>query len=174
MQLDEKRLRLFIDKLTIAEGNECWTWAAYRNPRGYGTFCIGHGKQRLAHRVAHEQWGGNIKKGHTVHHTCHTRSCVNPDHLLALSHTDHMALHRAERLLTETNCKQCGAERSEENTYTTRAGYRNCRPCKTAKSRAGNAAYYKANKAQLAEKQRSRRKARLQQSKNIPESDQLI
>lgn len=32
-----------------------------------------------------------------VHHKCHTKGCINPAHLEALTPSEHMSLHQAER-----------------------------------------------------------------------------
>lgn len=63
----------------------CWLWTAYKNPKGYGLISV---NDRLwqAHRVAHELFKGAIPAGFDVHHRCYQRSCVNPDHLEAISH----------------------------------------------------------------------------------------
>ena len=41
----------------------------------------------MAHRYSAKLAGLNIA-GNVVRHTCHNRSCVNPDHLLTGSHAD--------------------------------------------------------------------------------------
>ena len=59
---------------------ECWLWTGSKNGSGYGYVCV-DGKTKKAHRVAYELAFGPIPVGAQIDHTCHTRSCVNPDHL---------------------------------------------------------------------------------------------
>jgi DNA-binding NtrC family response regulator len=48
----------------------------------------------LAHRRAWERWNKQkVPVGMLVHHTCETTLCVNPEHLVAMSHSEHKRLH---------------------------------------------------------------------------------
>ena len=49
-------------------------------PMQYGVLTFRNGR-RGAHRVAYELKHGTIPRGMDVDHLCHTRLCVNPDHL---------------------------------------------------------------------------------------------
>ncbi|WP_366125371.1 HNH endonuclease signature motif containing protein [uncultured Microbacterium sp.] len=42
----------------------------------------------LAHRAAYIFEHGGIHAGDEIDHACHTRSCVNPSHLRAVSHRE--------------------------------------------------------------------------------------
>ena len=59
-----------------------------------------NGKQVLAHRAVYQVFnpGQSIRSMH-VHHRCQQPGCINPEHLEALSPTDHAELHWAERRL---------------------------------------------------------------------------
>jgi len=59
---------------------DCWLWTGSKSSAGYGYINVG-GKTLKAHRVAYELAFGTIPSGLHVDHTCHTRSCVNPEHL---------------------------------------------------------------------------------------------
>jgi hypothetical protein len=48
----------------------------------------------LAHRLALELSGYPLLAEQEVHHTCHVPDCINPDHLVALSHEEHGLAHR--------------------------------------------------------------------------------
>lgn len=71
----------------IEKTNHCWFWRAGRDKQGYGVFWDGE-KNVRAHRFAYELWVGLIPEGQIVRHTCHTPSCVNPDHLTTGTHQD--------------------------------------------------------------------------------------
>ena len=70
----------------------CWTWTA-STKNGYG--CIssgGKGSPTLyAHRMAYEQWIGDIPPGKLVRHRCDNPLCINPDHLELGSNADNNA-----------------------------------------------------------------------------------
>lgn len=63
----------------------CLIWmGATRHRTGYG---IIHrdGREYQAHRVAYELAKGPIPKGLVIDHKCRVRSCINPDHLRAVT-----------------------------------------------------------------------------------------
>lgn len=62
----------------------CWLWTAGRNGAGYGSIRI-QDRQRLAHRVSYEWEHGALADDVQVDHMCHNTSCVNPDHLRAVT-----------------------------------------------------------------------------------------
>ena len=68
----------------VDTSGSCWLWRAQRNPKGYGRFDIG-GTPAYAHRVAYELINGPIPDGLEVDHLCWNPSCVNPEHLRAVS-----------------------------------------------------------------------------------------
>jgi hypothetical protein len=72
----------------------CWIWADSITTQGYGVIYVDRGALR-AHRVAYEEFVGPIPRGFSVHHLCETRSCVNPEHLRAVSAGLHRKLHTA-------------------------------------------------------------------------------
>lgn len=95
----------FQQKVFVCPISGCWVWEGTYHHR-YPFF---HHKkslipylgkvERLAHRFACAYTNGPIPFEHDVHHVClHTR-CVNPQHAVALSHVDHIILHRWLRLL---------------------------------------------------------------------------
>lgn len=58
----------------------CWLWMGTLNKAGYGKIGIGD-VLMLAHRASFIAFNGPIPAGLGVCHTCHTPSCVRPDHL---------------------------------------------------------------------------------------------
>lgn len=76
----------------------CWLWAAVINrSTGYGSFYPKHGETVGAHRYAYELANGSIPDGYQVHHRCHTRACVRPDHLIATTRAANMAQRKNRR-----------------------------------------------------------------------------
>lgn len=89
----------FFRKVEITPGG-CWLWTGSKNPRGYGAFCLqakpgmGENVSRVcAHRWVFQWWFGNVETGIDVHHTCENPSCVNPLHLKAVPHKQHIQNH---------------------------------------------------------------------------------
>lgn len=80
--IDETLIQRFKNK--IKKENGCWLWTSTLNWKGYGRFMIcqnGLTYQPHAHRVSYLIHYGNIPKVMTVHHKCHNKKCVNPEHL---------------------------------------------------------------------------------------------
>lgn len=112
-------------KVQKAGPDECWLWKAGRVRDGYGVIKNKHGGVAMAHRVSYASHVGPIPEGLHIHHKCHTKHCVNPAHLEAVT-------ARENRLATtrlQTHCKR-GHEFNETNTYVSRKGARFCRLCR--------------------------------------------
>lgn len=81
----------FWAKVEKTEG--CWYWTGAKYGTGYGAFVpTGAEKPRssLAHRFAYELMVGPIGEGLVIDHRCHTRHCVRPDHLRAVTPSQNM------------------------------------------------------------------------------------
>jgi len=67
------------------DANGCWLWASTLGPNGYPYFSLKSVKTR-AHRIAwvHAHPGESID-GLTIDHLCGITSCVNPEHLEAVT-----------------------------------------------------------------------------------------
>lgn len=76
----EKAAQLIEDRTVVTDG--CWEWVGARS-NGYARIKI-NGKWVGAHRIAYQTHFGDIPSGHVVDHICHTRHCLNPDHLRAV------------------------------------------------------------------------------------------
>lgn len=94
MGLSKQDKKRFWSRVEIRGPQECWPWAAGRQPNGYGRFWL-DGEMTLAHRVA---WAAAHDAPTTardggppvVRHTCDYRLCCNPAHLRAGTHQDNM------------------------------------------------------------------------------------
>jgi HNH endonuclease len=96
---------------------KCVDWKGPVDRHGYG-----RRGGRQAHRIAYEQAFGPIPRGLEIDHLCRRRSCVNPDHLEAVTHR--VNCDRAKR-----SCCRRGHPYNEANTYITPRGNRQCRRC---------------------------------------------
>ncbi len=72
----------------IVNENGCWVWQLFLDKEGYGK--VGRrksGKTRMymAHRVYYEKHRGKIPDGLQIDHLCRNHSCVNPEHLEAVT-----------------------------------------------------------------------------------------
>jgi hypothetical protein len=81
---DETPEDRFLEKISKASADGCWTWTGARNDRGYGQIRI-KGKIHYAHRLAYEEAYGAIPLGLVIDHLCHNPACVNPQHIHAVT-----------------------------------------------------------------------------------------
>lgn len=113
----------------------CWLWTGYRSRGGYAQISVSGGpcakrSREGAHRVAHELYKGPIPEGFDVDHLCRNPSCVNPDHLEAVTRNENI-----RRMMEATGvgpyAETCGKGHpwSEENTG--HYGPSKARVCKT-------------------------------------------
>lgn len=92
-------VKAFSDKFTVND-NGCWLWLGSRIWHGYARICVGKGKYKAVHRIFYEKKFGPIDNSIELHHKCKVRHCINPDHLEAVSPTEHDILHNYGRILT--------------------------------------------------------------------------
>lgn len=78
----------FLRRLYIGPDG-CWSDTCTDYNDRYGRF-----RGQLAHRWAYEHFCGPIPLGREIHHTCRNSRCVNPDHLIAVTKSQHRTLHR--------------------------------------------------------------------------------
>jgi hypothetical protein len=113
----------------VDQSDGCWLWTGYVKPNGYASFYPGGGRgvaKVYAHRFSYEMHKGAIPESMEIDHTCNVRSCVNPDHLEAVTHR--VNLDRA--VDRRTHCKSAHPL-SGANLYVWR-GNRSCRTCRDA------------------------------------------
>lgn len=98
--------RSFAGRVKV-DGNGCWIFGG--DPSSYGHVTYGGVTQR-AHRVVYAVMVGPLEPDQHVHHECHVKGCVNPDHLRLVSAADHRLLHAigASRGLDEADAPTCG------------------------------------------------------------------
>lgn len=82
-------------KIHIQEG-ECWLWLAAKNRAGYGQIRIGN-SMKYAHRVTYELSHGISGTSCDIHHKCHKRACINPEHLELMKKSVHATIHKTKK-----------------------------------------------------------------------------
>lgn len=112
----------------VDTSGDCWEWLGAKQRLGYGKFYL-DGKYPVAHRVAYELTNGAVPPKADIDHLCRNPSCVNPDHLEAVSHREN-TLRGANGFALTGRCKSGKHEATEENVYTSPAGKRRCIPCR--------------------------------------------
>ncbi len=95
----------------------CWLWAGALTSAGYGNAYL-LGGYRLVHRVMYRS-AGHIQGDEVLDHKCHTRACVNPDHLRPMSRGENVlapgSLAPTALNLLKTHCAR-GHPYDEANT----------------------------------------------------------
>jgi len=72
------------------QSNGCVLWTGATATNGYGIISV-HGKDRLVHRYAWELANNKpVPADMVVMHTCDTRNCVAPNHLVSGTQADNM------------------------------------------------------------------------------------
>lgn len=125
----EQRLLAYVEKTS-----GCWLWTGSKAGGGYGQMWY-MGRMVYVHRVAYEIYVAEIPEGLTIDHLCHTRNCVNPDHLEAVSFRENVLRGNGPTAINarKTHCKN-GHEFTPENTFISRKAGRDpsrgCRKCR--------------------------------------------
>lgn len=120
----------------VQKTQTCWVWAAFKDKHGYGQFSAGRrsptGKRvmDMAYRVAFQLIKGPVPAGMHLDHLCRNPSCVNPDHLEAVTSRENTLRGTSPpaRYAKMQTCKR-GHQKTPENTYYTGMGYGYCRQC---------------------------------------------
>lgn len=78
----------------IEKTETCWLWLASKNPKGYGSF-----ERTYAHRWSYEHYKRQIPHGWQIDHLCRNTSCVNPDHLEAVTLEENLRRQHGDRYM---------------------------------------------------------------------------
>ena len=107
----------------------CWLWTGTLIPRGYGRINWG-GRQVVVHRLIYEKHRGPIPTGLTLDHLCRVRSCVNPDHLEAVTMRENCLRGESfsAKNARQTHCKR-GHALVSPNIYLSTPWKRACVAC---------------------------------------------
>uniref|UniRef100_A0AAT9J9Z9 ORF78 n=1 Tax=Nitrosopumilaceae spindle-shaped virus TaxID=3065433 RepID=A0AAT9J9Z9_9VIRU len=73
-----------LSKIRFDEDTYCWSWIGAKNWLQYGVLYV-RGKFFFAHRLSYMLFKGEIPQGLVIDHLCGNYSCVNPDHLEAVT-----------------------------------------------------------------------------------------
>lgn len=74
-----------LEARSIPEPNSgCRLWFGATRPNGYGSISV-EGKNRGVHTVSFEIAKGPLPPGHEPDHLCRTRTCINADHMEAVT-----------------------------------------------------------------------------------------
>ena len=97
-------------KFSINETSGCWVWIAGSNKKGYGRFRYGGsdangGKSWYAHIFAYAVLRGRNPDGTVLDHLCKNYSCVNPEHLDAVSLTENLLRSHGHSRRSEESLK---------------------------------------------------------------------
>lgn len=77
-------------KIDQKGSDDCWVWLGSKTPTGYGQFYPTPQKPIGAHRYAYILAVGDIPRGFQIDHLCKNPSCVNPNHLEAVTHRNNV------------------------------------------------------------------------------------
>ena len=80
--------------IKIQKTDTCWIWTGTKNPKGYGKF-----DKTYAHRFSYEHYKRPIPKHWQIDHLCKVTSCVNPDHLEAVTLEENLRRQHGDNYL---------------------------------------------------------------------------
>lgn len=81
-----------IDEYSQVQANGCIIWTGAQSGHDYGVIGVG-AKLFHAHALVYELEHGPVPNDYELHHTCDTRLCINVQHLMLVTHAEHMRIH---------------------------------------------------------------------------------
>lgn len=136
MEIDAAVVSRFFDKTCWSmteswDGSHCLNWTASAGTKtGKGRFWDGQ-RFWVAAQFAYVIEHGNLPDGMVVWLNCGNRLCVNHLHLEAVTKTE--SVRRAHmRWKPSPTFRCCGREKTDDNSYRTKAGGRRCKACAAA------------------------------------------
>lgn len=85
--------------MDMGYSSPCWIWTGSKDPKGYGNYYITRKKCVKAHRFYYARYKEPIPDGFEIDHLCNVKSCVNPEHLIALTRLAHNRKHHFKNSL---------------------------------------------------------------------------
>lgn len=117
------------DKYEPEPNSGCWLWIGALTDDGYGCVYLPNKRRYRAHIVMYEAAKGRVPDGLCLDHKCRIKSCVNPDHLEAVTPRENtLRSDPGKHKRAQTHCKN-GHAFSEGNTKVDQNGRRACRAC---------------------------------------------
>ena len=105
--------------------NDCLLWTGWLH-RDYAVVEVS-GKRKRLHRLVYEFYNGDIGAGLVIDHLCRKKSCINPNHLEAVTNREN--LDRGTHKNRDKIFCDSGHPFNEENTYRRPNGKRSCKAC---------------------------------------------
>lgn len=108
----------------------CWIWTKALMSGGYGFgYDVLVGRDRVAHKATWERVNGPVPAGLVLDHLCRLRSCVNPDHLRAVTVRQNNTINSLSFAAVNSAkpvCPKCGSAYSR----TSNGKQRKCDVCR--------------------------------------------
>ncbi len=128
---EQVRDACFRKKYFVNEDTGCWIWTGVVQKSGYARFGAGgvSGRNVLGHRWSYERHVGPIPDGYEIDHLCRNKSCVNPEHLEAVTHAENARRSKA-RMFCKRGHRMLGVNLYEHE------GKRRCNACQKLRQKA--------------------------------------
>lgn len=121
----------FESRSVVDPDTGCWNWKLFHDRHGRARMSLtdDNGETTAyAGNVSYRVAFGKVPIGLMVSSSCRNKSCVNPDHMSAMSHKEVMRKAAAAK----EKCPK-GHPYDKENTYVSKEGYRQCKTCGKAR-----------------------------------------